>query len=81
VTRGVHHSTADGFRGLRLAAFRLTNQRFPSFVAEMPVALPSLRRNITRTVFTNLLERVLNPPARSAAAISLELFGPSTVER
>src|ERR1051325_3671663 len=69
------------FGGLRFTTFRLRNQRFPSFVTEIPVDLPSLRRNITRTVFTKFLERVLKPPARSAAAISVEFFGVSTVER
>lgn len=65
----------------RIGRFRFTNQRFPSLVTEIPVVRPSLRRNITRTVFTSFRECVLNPPARSAAAISEELFGVSAVER
>ena len=77
------HTSVIAFRvdASRTHAFRLTNQRFPSLVTEMPVDLPSVRRNITRTVFTKFRERVLKPPARRAAAISLEFFGVSTVER
>ena len=41
----------------------------------------SIERNMPRTVFTRFLERVLNPPARRAAAISVEFFGRSDVDR